>query len=742
MHRLWRFVFVMAVLGTVQAVTAPPAVADGTAPAGAGTAAAADEPQPAADPAKAEEPPAAGEAAPPDLDPDAESLKLIDAITVETKRLSEELVYSVTRAPERTFDTPRAVQVITAEQIRRKAGFELSDVLVQESGFFISPGTNGGGSVIVRGLASRQVLVMIDGVKLNNSTWRTFSDVKEHFNLIDPSEIERIEIVRGLVSVLGSEALGGVVNIITKKGPDETKPFGLTLTTRYSSADQGKASALQVHGKGDRYRYMAGISAVETDDVTSGGGIEQANTAYERRAGHAHFDYFPSTEKTLSIGYRAFERTNKYLTYTLSPLVADADVDPMRMQMATFRYDDVTARPWRDSFAVSASWNRQDDGRNYVVRTPNIHSYFDNADTMLGLNVELGKFLGSHHLVYGVDHTRETIDSSGHSYVGAARVRVETRGDYLDGGKYNATALYVNDQFTLGKWLTVTAGARYGRYASSGSENLPAIGHFDASSTRSNVTSSLNVVYHATSTLNLVGNYVRGYRPPNMHDMTLGSSNGITASVPTTALQPERMNSFEAGVKYDSGRVSGSAFYFASDLTNLLVSGLGTYNGKNYLDYNGNDRRDPGEPLALTTSNIGKATVKGYELDVRVLPTSNLTLWGNYARTIGTNNDSRQSLSRIQPRLANVGARVSTNGDRGVWVEGVFTYGSETESTTGVKFPGFHVYTLRSGANLTDRISLTLAIENLFDTNYRFSPSIALLDQPGRQAVLVTEFRF
>jgi hemoglobin/transferrin/lactoferrin receptor protein len=740
MHRSLRFVFVLAVLGAALAA-APSAAADTPPPADQQGAATPVEPLP---PAGADQPQAevADEPAPADGAAPEGEVTVLEAITVEAKRLSEELVYSVTRVPERTFDTPRAVQVITAEQIRRKAGFELSDVLVQESGFFISPGTNGGGSVIVRGLASRQVLVMIDGVKLNNSTWRTFSDVKEHFNLIDPSEIERIEIVRGLVSVLGSEALGGVVNIITKKGPDVAKRFGFTLNTRYSSADQGKAAALQVHGQGEGYRYIAGLSGVNTSDLTGGGGVEQANTAYERRAGHAHFDYFPSTEKTLSFGYRAFERTNKYLTFTLSPFIADADVDPMRMQMATLRYDDVTGRGWQDSLAVVASWNRQDDGRNFVISTPLIHSFYDNSDTMLGLNVELGKFLGSHHIIYGVDHTREKIASSTVSYLGTARVPVGGRGDYLDGGEYDATALYLNDQFKLTRWFTITAGARYGRYVSRGSETLPGIGHFDAKSKRSNVTSSLNVVYHATPTLNFVGNYVRGYRPPNMHDMTSGASNGLFAFVPTTALAPERMNSIEAGVKYDSGRVSGSAYYFDNELSNLLVVGAGLFQGKPYLDYNGNGVRNLGEPLAVVTSNIGKATVKGYELDLRYLPTANLTLWGNYARTRGTNNDSRQALSRIQPRLANAGARFALQGPRGLWVEGIFTYGSESEGTDGSKFPGFHVYTLRSGGNISDRMSLTLAVENLLDKSYRFSPSIALLDQPGRQAVLVTEIRF
>ncbi len=728
------FVALVLALGATPLVAAPPV--DG------GQAATAGDVKPATSADPSAEKPAGGDASQATEAPAVERAKLTEDITVEAKRLSEELVYSVTRVPERTFETPRAVQVITAEQIQRKAAFELSDVLMQEAGFFISPAGNGGGSVIVRGLASRQVLVMIDGVKLNNTTWRTFSDVKEHFNLIDPSEIERIEIVRGVVSVLGSEALGGVVNIITKKGPEGPQRFGASVSTRYSSADRGEALALQLNGQGERYRYIAGVNGLQTSDLTIGGGTELPNTAYRRRGGHASVDFFPTTEKTLSLGYRAFERTNKYLSFLASPAIADGDIDPMRMQMATLRYSDVISRPWQDSLTATASWNRQDDGRNYVLRTPLIHRFFDNCDTMVGLNVEAGKFIHSHHLIYGVDHSRERVASSLLSLVGTAELPVRGRGDYLDGGRYDATAIYLNDQLSLSKWLTITAGARYGRYVSSGSEVVPAIGPFDAASTKSNVTSSLNVVVHATDNLNFVGNYVRGYRPPNMHDMTSAAVTTATASIPDADLEAERMNSFEAGLKYDSGWLYGSAFYYDNDLSNLLVNGPGLYKGLSFLDLNDDGQRQPLEPLVLTTTNIGKATVKGYELDIRYIPTANLTLWGNYANTKGTNNDARQSLSRIQPRLANVGARLATNGEHRAWVEGILTYGSDSVGPTGDHFRGFHVYTLRGGTNLNRQVSLTVAVENVFDTHYQFVPSQSLIPQPGRQAVLVTDVHF
>lgn len=662
-------------------------------------------------------------------------------ITVEAKRLSEELIYSVNRTPETPFETSRAVQVITAEQIRRKAGFELSDIVLQEAGFFMSPAGNGGGSVIIRGLASRQVLVMIDGVKINNTIWRTFSDMKEHFNLLDPNEIERIEIVRGVVSVLGSEALGGVVNIITKKGPSGTDGFGSTLSLRYSSADQGRGASLQLHGQGPRYQYIAGVSGVETGDLKGAQGEEQANTSYGNRGGFVNLSYFPTSEKTLALGYRAFERKDaKLITYLNTGFFDHFDVDPMRMQMATLRYGDVTSRWWEDSLTATLSWNRQDDGRNYLLNNTTSQVHNRNSDDMLGLNLEAGKFIRSHHIVYGLDHTREKIDSS--TWTVRPTGTTYGRGDYTDGGEYEATGVYLNDHFSFTKWLTITAGARYGKYTSRGHEVIPGFGEFDARSSKSNLTSSVNLVVHATPNLNFVGNYVRGYRAPNMHDMTAYTLNALAVIIPSTDVQAEKMRSMEGGFKYENGRLTTSAFYFRNNLSNLLVQAPGLYNGKNYLDLNGNGARNFGEPFVIVTTNIGESTVKGYEMDLRYQATANLSFWGNYTRTIGTNNDSGQSLSRIQPRLANVGVRLASNGGYRVWTEANLMYGSAYVGGNDVKYPGFHVYTIRGGARVTDYMNLTVGLENLRDEQYRFVPTFGTNDQPGRQIVVATEFNF
>src|SRR6266536_5488154 len=125
--------------------------------------------------------------------------------TPTARELSEGLIYSVDRVPERAFDTARAVEVITISERWRKSGMSLSDVLQHEVGISVINVDAPGGLPAVRGLNGKQVMLLIDGVKVNNTTWR--GSGKDYLGLVDLAQIERIEIVRGVVSVLGTESL-------------------------------------------------------------------------------------------------------------------------------------------------------------------------------------------------------------------------------------------------------------------------------------------------------------------------------------------------------------------------------------------------------------------------------------------------------------------------------------------------------------------------------------------------------
>ena len=126
----------------------------------------------------------------------------------------EEMAVTGTRIQKDTYETPRAMSVATKEEIRRRSPVTADAILREETGVQLQKTTYGQGSPIIRGLTGYHTLIMIDGVRLNNSTFR--SGPNQYMATVDPGYVERIELVRGPGSVLyGSSAMGGVINVIT-----------------------------------------------------------------------------------------------------------------------------------------------------------------------------------------------------------------------------------------------------------------------------------------------------------------------------------------------------------------------------------------------------------------------------------------------------------------------------------------------------------------------------------------------
>ena len=151
------------------------------------------------------------------------------------------------RHDQRLIDSPRQIGVVTAEDIRRRNYRSTPDALSDIVGVFVQETNDGGGSPIIRGLVGNQILILVDGIRLNNGAYRLGPN--QYLNTIDLNQIERIEVVRGAGSVLyGSDALGGVVNIITRAAgrDDGTGAVGTRWFSRLSSANTGAIGRAEV----------------------------------------------------------------------------------------------------------------------------------------------------------------------------------------------------------------------------------------------------------------------------------------------------------------------------------------------------------------------------------------------------------------------------------------------------------------------------------------------------------------
>ena len=135
--------------------------------------------------------------------------------TTKARFTMKEIVVTATRTPEEVAKAPAAVDVVTAKELEERQPRTTAEALREETGITVQKTNHNGGAPVIRGMMGNQILVMVDGIRLNNAIYRFGPN--QYLNTLDPGTISRIEVIRGPGSVYyGSDAMGGVVNVITR----------------------------------------------------------------------------------------------------------------------------------------------------------------------------------------------------------------------------------------------------------------------------------------------------------------------------------------------------------------------------------------------------------------------------------------------------------------------------------------------------------------------------------------------
>ena len=203
-----------------------------------------------------------------------------------------EIIITASGAEQDSFLIPQNVSAVDDREIGRRIPTSMPDLLVRESGVLIQKTNWGGGSPFVRGLTGKHVLLLVDGIRLNNSLTRF--GPHQYLNTIDPNQAARIEVVRGPMSVLyGSDAMGGAINVVTRGRDDfdEAAAVGGLVYGKFGSAARERTGRLQVEGNLGRFGFFGGATYKGFDDLRGGRGVDvQVPTAYEEMDADAKFN--------------------------------------------------------------------------------------------------------------------------------------------------------------------------------------------------------------------------------------------------------------------------------------------------------------------------------------------------------------------------------------------------------------------------------------------------------------------
>jgi iron complex outermembrane receptor protein/hemoglobin/transferrin/lactoferrin receptor protein len=586
----------------------------------------------------------------------------------KTVRLGE-IAVTATRAEKDTFRTPNAISVIEQEKIEQMNA-EITPLILRETvGVFAQKTTHGQGSPILRGLTGYQTYIQIDGVRLNNSTFR--SGPNQYLATINPDSLRRMEVLRGPGSVLyGSGAIGGVISVFTKDA-DASGVKKLIIKPRlfgkFASADREKDGRLEISGGYDRLGFIIGGGVKDVEDLRPGRGYDvqlknrkfyltsQKPTSIPTRA------WLVDVESP--VGWREYSSDTK-LSINLSDNQAVKLAYQLVRQPDVPRYDNLSTKQFEvfsfaqnrdlayanyvgkklvsflDELSVSTSYHRQKEENKQVQTGKTEQTKLSDTVGTFGLSAQ-GTSLSAERqrITVGSDFYFDNLSSKTiKTDLNTKAEKIDnTWGVFPDGSKFWDLNLFAQDEIQLLDRLEVTLGGRYALSSASAdlSSRDKSFGVFEDSWKA--LTGSAGVVVGIIDELNLVGNVATSFRAPTLNDTTavIVTNEGVDA--PSLDLEPEKGLTVEGGFKARYKYFSGSLIYYFSQIKDLVarVPVSEAYKGQTLPElYTDIQAAYPGLDV-FVQDNIDEAQIQGVEIDGIAPIANNWSIFSNLTFTRG-----------------------------------------------------------------------------------------------------------
>ncbi len=566
----------------------------------------------------------------------------------------DQLTVVATGNPSRIDQTGQPITVLTAADLDRLQGPDVTRALEHVPGLTLS--RNGGPgaftAVRLRGSDSEQVLVLIDGVRVEDVA---APGAGFDFGTLTSGGIERIDVLRGSNSVTwGSAALGGVIAIQTRElNGLEASAEGGSRGSFAGDAAAGLAKGSYALSLNGGYATTDGVSAAAV-------GTEPDGARQWHLGGKARLDFAPGLSFVASAryadtrteidGYPApdytFADTPEYqITRQASGRVGLRYQDTWLTLNTGFALSDTKRDYYDPTFGTAPSYGYR--GRSHRADLTGRAQLPANFALDFGADSEWTRYSGT----FDVEHrARQT---SGHALLGW----------YTDA-------------------VSLAAGLRYDDHSRFG--NATTLG--------------ANGTVKLAQNLRLRASYGEGFKAPTLFQLLSDYGNA--------ALRPERSRSYDAGLEYKSGPVTAAVTLYRRDSRNLIA----------FVSCFGQTTAICANRPFGTYDNVGRARAEGAEAELTLHPSSTFTLRSLYTYTRARDLATGRDLARRPRHALTLSGDFETPlAHLALGADLRLTSTSFDNAANSVKLPGGPIATLRASLPLHDRITLYARVENLFD---------------------------
>lgn len=584
---------------------------------------------------------------------------------------TERIVVTATQTKHSELSAPASVSVINRAELDALVIDDLASAVRYLQGVNISEGTSyGRNEISLRGLDSDYTLILINGRRINSREALT-SSYGNDFDLssIPMSAIERIEVVRGPMSSLyGSEALGGVINVILRQPTDD---WQTSVGVQYDTPTKGDG------GDTTKYNFYTSGALIK-DKLLANLIVDSSKRDAWRSDLKPKLDALEDRDEISAIAnLQWLIDSNQDLQFDLSYADDERESDWNNYGAILTNYQQ--AERISSGLTHNGHWNWGDTRLRY---------YYENVEVTdnSALIAEIGNITQTNHNLDG----QSTVLLGDHMLTGGAEYRwtkLENSRNVLGDGVLddNQSALYLQDEFNLGE-LNITLGGRVDHHDVYGTEFSP----------------RLYLVYNLSSEWVIKGGGGKAFKAPNMSqsqaDYIISSCRGSCTLAGNPELEPETSVNYELSTQYQTTDIGGSITYFHNDVENKIITE--TWN------------RVPG--AVLTYQNVNEAKITGWELQAWYDLTDDLSLSGNYSKTDAKDKQNGTPFTLTPEDSYNIKLQWQALDGLSTFV--AYHYTGEQYLRTNVKSDGYGSLDIGANYQINPMFRLKLGVTNLTDS--------------------------
>lgn len=550
-----------------------------------------------------------------------------------------EIIVTANRTKQQENKIPYAVNTVYRKELNCFSPRTTPEALMGITGVFVQKTNHGGGSAFVRGLTGNQTLMLVDGIRLNNSTFRYGPN--QYLNTIDQFTIERMEVAKGTGSVqYGSDALGGVIQVFTKEpeflnnNSSKRKKIGASVQSKFMTGNMEQTGRADLNYSSAKFAAIAGVTIRNFGDVIGGDTTgKQSPSGYKEVAYDAKLKFKLQKRLELILAHQFLRQQNVpvYHKNKLENFFIN-EMDPQQRMLNYAKLKINNQNKWMQSVEVIASHQQTIEERNAQKNGSNVLRKERDEVNTLGFTVDVISSINKNWTANsGIELYHDNINSTRADINLTTTEADSKRGLYPNKSAYGNYSLFTLHQFQFNQFQ-VNAGLRFNTFGIRITDT--SLGKVKVHP--SALVANLALLYSFQKNHQLFFSFNNSYRAPNIDDMgTLGIVD-FRYEIPDYDLQPEQSLNYELGYKYRSRKINTTASFFYMQLQNLITrirSGNEQINGYN----------------VYIKENTDKAFIKGAEAEADFLIQKNWKIQSGITYLYGQNKTRNEPLRRIPP---------------------------------------------------------------------------------------------